>query len=82
MPRHLEDDEEFRIPLPDLIEHGRQLFAVNRSRPISTRSATAWCLPIRALSDGATGKRVSRVSTPLRSRRGWRTKSTFHVYCR
>ena len=29
MPRHLEDDDEFRIPLLDLIEHGRQLFAAN-----------------------------------------------------
>jgi hypothetical protein len=27
--RHLEDDDEFRIPLLDLIEHGRQLFAAN-----------------------------------------------------
>ncbi len=29
VPRHLDDDEEFRIPLLDLIEHGRQLFAAN-----------------------------------------------------
>jgi hypothetical protein len=29
MARHLEDDEEFRIPLPDLVEHGKRLFAAN-----------------------------------------------------
>ena len=29
VPRHLEDDEEFRMPLPELIEHGRRLFAAN-----------------------------------------------------
>jgi hypothetical protein len=27
--RHLEDDEEFRTSLPDLVEHGRKLFAAN-----------------------------------------------------
>jgi hypothetical protein len=27
--RHLEDDEEFRISLPELVEHGRRLFAAN-----------------------------------------------------
>jgi cytochrome c peroxidase len=29
VPRHLEDDEEFKISLPELIEHGRLLFAAN-----------------------------------------------------
>lgn len=29
IPRHLQDDEEFTIPLLDLIEHGRQLFKAN-----------------------------------------------------
>src|SRR5882724_4413178 len=27
--RHLADDEEFRIPLPDLLAHGRNLFIAN-----------------------------------------------------
>lgn len=29
IPRHLEDDEEFRVSLPELVEHGRRLFAAN-----------------------------------------------------
>src|SRR5687767_6525450 len=29
IPRQLEDDEEFRLALPDLVEYGRQLFAAN-----------------------------------------------------
>jgi hypothetical protein len=29
IPRHLEDDEEFRTPLPEIIEHGKRLFMAN-----------------------------------------------------
>jgi hypothetical protein len=29
VPRHLQDDEEFRTPLPQLLEHGKRLFMAN-----------------------------------------------------
>src|SRR5262245_15016439 len=29
IPTHLEDGEEFKIPLVDLVEHGKHLFAAN-----------------------------------------------------
>ncbi|TFW26274.1 thiol oxidoreductase [Massilia arenosa] len=65
--RHLQDDEEFRVPLAALIEHGRKLFAANWTgtegggRPLTKGNG-------RALSDPASplvGMRsMNRISGP------------------
>ena len=55
VPRHLEDDEEFRISLPELVEHGRRLFAANWTEQEGGG---------RPLMKG-TGKELSDPSQPL-----------------
>ena len=55
VPRHLEDDEEFRVPLPELIDHGRRLFAANWTEQEGGG---------RPLMKG-TGKELSDPSRPL-----------------
>jgi len=59
--RHLEDDEEFRIPLRDLIEHGKKIFCANWTEQDGGG---------RPLTKG-TGKPVSDPSSPLTGARGW-----------
>lgn len=67
LPRHLADDQEFAVPLAELIEHGRKVFSANWTvtegggRPLSKGNG-------RALSDIAaplTGARsFNRISGP------------------
>lgn len=61
IPRHLEDDEEFRIPLLNLIEYGKKLFCANWTEQDGGG---------RPLTKG-TGKPVSDPSSPLKGARGW-----------
>ena len=60
MARHLADDEEFRVPLGELIEHGRQLFAANWTDQEGGG---------RPLMKG-TGKELTDPSRPLTGPRG------------
>jgi hypothetical protein len=67
VPRHLEDDEEFRISLVDLIEQGRLLFAANWTdqegggRPLMKGTGKELTDPSRPL----TGSRAfNRISAP------------------
>ena len=67
VPRHLQDDEEFRIPLPQLVEHGRLLFAANWTdqegggRPLMKGTGKELTDPSRPL----TGPRAfNRISAP------------------
>lgn len=55
IPRHLEDDEEFKTPVLDLIEHGRRLFSANWTDQEGAG---------RPLTKG-TGKELSDPSRPL-----------------
>src|SRR5947209_12090475 len=47
VPRHLQDDEEFRIPLKDLLEYGKKLFMADwtvqdgAGRPLTKGDGTA-----------------------------------------
>jgi hypothetical protein len=65
--RHLEDDEEFRVPLLDLIEHGRRLFAANWTdqegggRPLTKGTGKALTDPSQPLV-GSRG--FNRISAP------------------
>ncbi len=61
IPRHLQDDEEFKIPLRDLIEYGKKLFCANWTEQDGGG---------RPLTKG-TGKPVSDPSSPLKGGRGW-----------
>ena len=61
IPRHLQDDEEFRLPLPDLIEYGRKLFVANWTEQEGGG---------RPLTKG-TGKDLTDPSQPLTGRRGF-----------
>jgi hypothetical protein len=65
--RHLQDDEEFRIPLAELVEHGRLLFAANWTdqegggRPLMKGTGKELTDPSRPL----TGPRAfNRISAP------------------
>jgi Di-haem oxidoreductase, putative peroxidase len=61
IPRHLQDDEEFRIPLADLLEYGKKLFVAN------------WTVEDgagRPLTKG-TGKGISDVHAPLSGARAF-----------
>lgn len=59
--RHLQDDEEFNIPLRDLIEYGKKLFCANWTEEDGGG---------RPLTKG-TGKPVSDPSSPLKGSRSW-----------
>jgi hypothetical protein len=59
--RHLSDDEEFRISLRELIEHGKKVFCANWTDQDGAG---------RPLTKG-TGKPVSDPTTPLKGARGW-----------
>ena len=58
-------DEEFRIPLPELIEHGRQLFAANWTdqegggRPLTKGTGKALTDPSRPLTGARAFNRIS-----------------------
>src|SRR5215467_12417711 len=59
--RHLADDEEFRTPLLELIEHGKKVFCANWTDQDGAG---------RPLTKG-TGKPVSDPAAPLKGPRGW-----------
>ena len=65
VPRHLADDEEFRIPLPELIEHGRRLFNANwteqegAGRPLTKGNGKALSDPNAPLKGDRMFNRVS-----------------------
>jgi len=59
--RHLQDDEEFRLPLLQLIEYGKKVFCANWTDQDGQG---------RPLTKG-TGKPVSDASSPLRGARAW-----------
>lgn len=59
--RHLQDDDEFRIPLAELIAHGQRLFAANWTEQEGGG---------RPLSKG-TGKQLTDPSTPLVGKRAF-----------
>lgn len=61
LARHLQDDEEFRIPLRELIEHGKKVFCANWTDQDGAG---------RPLTKG-TGKPVSDPASPLKGGRGW-----------
>lgn len=67
VPRHLEDDEEFRIPLPELLAHGKNLFSANWTsqegggRPLSKGNGQALADPGAPLIGP---RRFNRVSGP------------------
>jgi CxxC motif-containing protein (DUF1111 family) len=67
VPRHLQDDEEFKIPLKDLLEYGKKLFMANwtvedgAGRPMTKGDGTALSDPKQPL----VGRRAfNRVSAP------------------
>ena len=67
VPRHLEDDDEFRVSLTELVEHGRRLFAANWTdqegggRPLMKGTGKELTDPSRPL----TGQRAfNRISAP------------------
>ena len=55
IPRHLEDDDEFKTPILELIEHGRKLFSASWTEQEGAG---------RPLTNG-TGKELSDPSRPL-----------------
>jgi Di-haem oxidoreductase, putative peroxidase len=61
VPQHLRDDEEFRMTLPDLIAHGKLLFAANWTNQDGAG---------RPLSKG-TGKQLADQTQPLTGSRGF-----------
>jgi cytochrome c5 len=67
VPHHLQDDEEFRIPLKDLLDYGKKLFMANwtvqdgAGRPLTKGDGTALSDPKEPL----VGRRAfNRVSAP------------------
>jgi hypothetical protein len=67
IPRHLADDEEFSIPLKDLIDHGKKLFMANwtdqegAGRPLTKGNGT----PLADQSQPLSGARAwNRISGP------------------
>jgi Di-haem oxidoreductase, putative peroxidase len=61
IPQHLQDDEEFRVSLRELIDYGKKIFCANWTEQDGGG---------RPLTKG-TGKPVSDPSSPLRGARGW-----------
>lgn len=65
IPRHLEDDEEFRTPLLELIEHGQRLFAANWTdqegggRPLMKGTGKELSDPTRPLVGSRAFNRIS-----------------------
>lgn len=65
IPRHLADDEEFRIAVADLVDHGRLLFAANWTdqegggRPLSKGNGRALTDPSRPLVGARAFNRIS-----------------------
>jgi cytochrome c peroxidase len=59
--RHLQDDEEFRVPLLELIEYGKKVFCANWTDQDGAG---------RPLTKG-TGKPISDPSSPLKGARAW-----------
>ncbi|HKE31585.1 MAG TPA: di-heme oxidoredictase family protein [Candidatus Angelobacter sp.] len=65
IPRHLTDDEEFSIPLKDLIEHGKKLFMANwtdqegAGRPLTKGNGTALTDPSQPLVGSRAWNRIS-----------------------
>jgi hypothetical protein len=65
IPRHLADDEEFRISLEELVEHGRRLFAANWTeqegggRPLSKGNGRELSDPSRPLVGTRAFNRIS-----------------------
>lgn len=59
--RHLNDDDEFRIPLAELIEHGKKVFCANFTEQDGAG---------RPLTKG-TGKPLSDPKSPLKGARSW-----------
>jgi len=68
--RHLQDDEEFRIPLADLLAHGRKLFTANWTeqegggRPLTKGNGRALSDPASPLAGPRAFNRVSRSCLP------------------
>src|SRR2546423_11652071 len=61
VPRHLQDDEEFRLPLPELLRYGKLLFDANWTEQEGGG---------RPLSKG-TGKQISDPTSPLTGSRSF-----------
>lgn len=65
VPRHLQDDEEFRLPLCDLIEYGKKLFMANWTeqdgggRPQSKGTGKALSDPSAPLTGARSFNRIS-----------------------
>jgi hypothetical protein len=65
VPRHLQDDEEFRTSLAELVEHGRLLFAANWTdqegggRPLSKGNGRGLSDPSRPLVGARAFNRIS-----------------------
>lgn len=65
IPRHLQDDEEFSIPLKDLLEHGKKLFMANWTyqdgggRPMSKGNGAALSDPSKPLVNQRAFNRLS-----------------------
>jgi hypothetical protein len=65
IPRHLQDDEEFRTPLLDLLDHGRKLFVANWTdqegggRPLTRGTGKELMDPSRPLVGARAFNRIS-----------------------
>ena len=65
IPRHLQDDEEFSVPLKDLIEHGKKLFMANwtdqegAGRPLTKGNGTGLADPSQPLVGARAWNRIS-----------------------
>src|SRR5437763_6514927 len=65
VPKHLQDDEEFRTPMPDLLEYGKRLFVANwteqdgAGRPLTKGTGKAISDPAAPLSGIRSFNRIS-----------------------
>ena len=65
IPRHLQEDEEFRLPMLEVIEHGRRLFAANWTdqegggRPLTKGTGKELTDPTRPLVGARAFNRIS-----------------------
>jgi len=65
VPRHLKDDEEFRMPLPDLLDFGKRLFLANWTaqdgggRPLTKGNGKSISDPSAPLSGARAFNRIS-----------------------
>ncbi len=65
LPRHLTDDEEFRIPLEQLLQHGSKVFSANWTpedgggRPLAKGNGRGLSDPSRPLTGGRAFNRLS-----------------------